>query len=121
MRVLVVDDDNIVLDFLSVFFENLNHEVITISDPTKALKKLLDEKPDLVLLDIMMPNKSGLELLKEMKEVDKDVSIAMITALVDAEKVIEAFRLGAMDFLLKPFNIEYINNSVLPKVKLRKR
>ncbi|MCB4791755.1 MAG: response regulator [Elusimicrobia bacterium] len=121
MRILVVDDDNIVLDFLQIFFENMKYEVILVSDPTEAVKKLLTEKPDLVLLDISMPKKNGLEVLKDMREVDKDVSIAMITALKDAEQVIEAFRLGAMDFLLKPFNIDYIVKSVLPRVKVRNR
>ena len=69
----------------------------------------------------MLPEKDGLTLLKEMKEIDKEVTIAMITAYKDAERVIEAFRLGAMDCLLKPFNIDYIVNTVLPRVDLRKR
>jgi len=56
-----------------------------------------------------------------MKEIDKEVSVAMMTAYKDAERVIEAFRLGAIDCLLKPFNIDYIVSSVLPRVRLRKR
>ena len=121
MKILVVDDDQFVLDFLKIFLENLNHEVILVGSSAEAMKKLVVDQPDLVLLDIMLPEKDGLVLLKEMKEIDKEVSIAMITAYKDAERVIEAFRLGAMDCLLKPFNVDYIASTVLPRVRLRKR
>jgi len=68
-----------------------------------------------------MPDKDGLVLLKEIKDIDKEVSVAMITAYKDAERVIEAFRLGAMDCLLKPFNVDYIANTVLPRVRVRSK
>jgi DNA-binding NtrC family response regulator len=69
----------------------------------------------------MMPEKDGLEVLKEIKELDKGVPVAMITAFKDAERVIEAFRLGAMDCLLKPFNLDYIINNILPKIQVRSK
>lgn len=119
MRVLVIDDDPDVLEFLGTFFRSLNHEVITHSTAKDGLAALVSSQPDLVLLDIMLPQKNGLELLKEIKELDRNVPVAMITAYKDAERVIEAFRLGAMDCLLKPFNLEYIKNTVLPRVKIR--
>jgi DNA-binding response OmpR family regulator len=119
MRVLIIDDDPDVLDFLKTFFTSLNHDVITHNNAVDGIKTLVSVAPDLVLLDIMLPQKNGLELLKEIKELDKDVPVAMITAYKDAERVIEAFRLGAMDCLLKPFNLEYIKNTVLPRVKIR--
>lgn len=121
MRVLIIDDDESILEYLAKFFENLKHEAITCSSSKEGLKKVVVEQPDLVLLDIMLPEKNGLELLKEIKEIDKEVAVAMITAYKDAERVIEAFRLGAIDCLLKPFNTDYIINTVLPRVKLRKR
>ncbi|MGA2090585.1 MAG: response regulator [Endomicrobiales bacterium] len=119
MRILVIDDDPDVLDFLKTFFTSLNHEVVTHNNAQDGLKALVSIVPDLVLLDIMLPQKNGLELLKEIKELDSKVPVAMITAYKDAERVIEAFRLGAMDCLLKPFNLDYIKNTVLPNVKIR--
>lgn len=119
MRVLVIDDDPDVLEFLGTFFRSLNHEVVTHDNAKDGLAALVATQPDLVLLDIMLPQKNGLELLKEIKELDRNVPVAMITAYKDAERVIEAFRLGAMDCLLKPFNLEYIKNTVLPRVKIR--
>jgi DNA-binding response OmpR family regulator len=121
MRVLVIDDDRFVLKFLKTFFENHKHDAVLVDNAEEGLKKLVTEQPDLVLLDIMLPGKDGLTVLKEIKEIDREVSIAMITAYKDAERGIEAFRLGAMDCLLKPFNVDYIVNTVLPRVKLRKR
>ena len=121
MNVLVIDDDNEVLEFLDTFFTNLGHKVTSASTAKDGLRQLMLNPPDLVLLDIMLPDKDGLALLKEIKDVDKEVSVAMITAYKDAERVIEAFRLGAMDCLLKPFNMEYIINTVLPRVKSRRK
>ncbi|MCB4791754.1 MAG: response regulator [Elusimicrobia bacterium] len=121
MRILIVDDDAPVLDFLGMFFESLQHEAIKSNTYKDALKSLVKEQPDLVLLDIRMSEKDGLAIFKEMREIDRDVPIAMITAFKDAERIIEAFRLGAIDCLLKPFNIDYIVTSLLPRVRLRKR
>ncbi|OGS36193.1 MAG: hypothetical protein A2293_05480 [Elusimicrobia bacterium RIFOXYB2_FULL_49_7] len=119
LRILVVDDDTEVLEFLKAFFEKFHYETIVASTPKEGMRQLVVNPPDLVLLDIMMPEKDGLTMLKEIKELDKEVSVAMITAYKDAERVIEAFRLGAMDCLLKPFNLDYITNSVLPRVRVR--
>jgi DNA-binding response OmpR family regulator len=121
MNVLVIDDDPEILEFLRTFFENLGHKVVTTDSAKEGLKETVVNQPDLILLDIMMPDKDGLTLLKEIKDIDKDVSVAMITAYKDAERVIEAFRLGALDCLLKPFNLDYIINTVLPKVKIRSK
>jgi DNA-binding response OmpR family regulator len=121
MRILVIDDDPDVLEFLKTFFQNLGHDILVTADPDDGLKQLVVAMPDLILLDIMLPKKDGLTVLKEIKEIDKEVSVAMITAHKGAERVIEAFRMGAIDCLLKPFNLDYIVNTVLPRVKLRRR
>lgn len=119
MRILVIDDDTEVLEFLKTFFDKFSYETLVASNYKEGLKQLVITPPDLVLLDIMMPEKNGLELLKEIKEIDINVPVVMITAYKDAERVIEAFRLGAMDCILKPFNLEYITNNVLPRVTIR--
>ncbi|OGS02752.1 MAG: hypothetical protein A2204_06480 [Elusimicrobia bacterium RIFOXYA1_FULL_47_7] len=121
MRVLAIDDDQEVLDYLKVFFTKLGHEIIIANNHKEGLKQLVLNPPDLILLDIMLPEKDGLALLKEIKELDKDVAVAMITAYKDAERVIEAFRLGAIDCLLKPFNVDYIVNTVLPRISVRSK
>lgn len=121
MRVLVIDDDPDVLEFLKAFFGNLGYETILTTNAKDGLRELVVNQPDLVLLDIRLPDKDGITLLKEIKEIDRQAQVAMITAFKDAERVIEAFRLGALDCLLKPFNIDYIMSNVLPKVTVRPR
>ena len=118
-KILIVDDEHDIVIILKMALEKEGYEVEEAFDGVEALEKVTLFKPDLILLDIMMPDKDGLTLLKEIKELDKDVSVAMITAYRDAEHVIDAFRLGAMDCLLKPFNLDYIQNTVLPRVRVR--
>lgn len=121
MRILAIDDDTEVLEFLKTFFTTLGHETILTSSSAEGLKQLVLTPPDLVLLDIMLPEKDGLTVLKEIKEIDKNVPVVMITAYKEADRVIEAFRLGAMDCLLKPFNLDYIINNVLTKITVRQK
>jgi len=121
MRILVIDDDQDVLEFLKSFFSNLGHETILTTNAKDGLKAVVVQQPDLVLLDIRLPDRDGIEVLKEIRDLDRQAQVAMITAFKDAEHVIEAFRLGALDCLLKPFNIDYIMSNVLPKVKIRQR
>ena len=120
-KILIIEDDHEIQNLYRTAFEIEKFEVISALDGEEGLKKVHEERPSLILLDIMMPDKDGLVLLKEIKDIDKEVSVAMITAYKDAERVIEAFRLGAMDCLLKPFNVDYIANTVLPRVRVRSK
>jgi len=119
MKVLIVDDDPEIREVLKVFLESNGLLVSVAENAETALKRLVLEEPDLVMLDIVLPDKSGLEVLKEIRELDRRVSVAMITGYKEAEKVVEAFRLGAIDCLLKPFNFEYIKNNLLPRITPR--
>jgi len=121
MKILVIDDDLEILELLSSFFESLGHEIKTAADSIEGLKLITTEIFDLLLLDIKLPEKDGIEVLKETKNIDPQLPVVMITGYKEAEKVIEAFRYGAMDCLLKPFNFEYIKNNVLPQITERKK
>lgn len=121
MRIMIIDDDKEILDLLETFFSTLGHQVEIFTNSIEGLKYVAKEIYDLILLDIKLPERDGIEVLKEIKSIDNDVPVVMITGYREAEKVIEAFRNGAMDCLLKPFNFEYIKNNILTRISERKK
>ena len=121
MLILVIDDDTDVTDSLEIFFKQNGHEVLKAYTAKDGLKLFTLHLPDVVFLDIMLPDTNGITLLKEIKTISSETPVVMITGYKDAEKVIGAFREGAFDCLLKPFNLDYLKNDILPKIPLRKR
>ena len=105
----------------SRFFNNEGNQTKTAGNAAEGKRLAIIEKPDLMLLDIRLPDQDGNEILKELKETDKDLVVVMITGYKDAEKVVSAFRLGAFDCLLKPFNFDYLRNNILARVPRRVR
>ena len=108
MKVLIVDDDQEIIEMLVMYFKSLNHETITASTAEECINQAVVAEPDMAFLDIRLPDRDGIDVLKELKEVKKNLPVVMITGYKEAEKVIEAFRYGALDCLLKPFNFEYV-------------
>lgn len=120
MKILIVDDDQEILEMLVMFFKSLNHQTISAPSAAECMKQIVVLDPDLVFLDIRLPDKDGIEVLKEIKQINKNMPVVMITGYKEAEKVIEAFRYGALDCLLKPFNFDYIKN-LLPQIRVKTR
>ncbi len=86
--------------------------VIEASDGEQAVNTYKAEKPDLVLLDITMPNKNGLEALKEIKEFDANAAVIMCSAMGQEAMVIDAIKSGAKDFIVKPFKANRVVDAV---------
>lgn len=107
-RVLLVDDEYGIRKTLGSYLEERGYEVDAAADARTALELFAAAKHELVLTDISMPNVSGLELLPELKALDPDVEVIMITAYLDITFAIKALQRGAYDFHIKPFNFEKI-------------
>jgi len=108
-RLLVADDSETVLLMLQRRLEMEGYEVITATDGVEALDRLREagsNEPDVILLDAMMPNKSGTEVLEEIRGKGSDVPIVMISAHLDAQEPERMRRLGATDIVPKPFEWE---------------
>jgi DNA-binding NtrC family response regulator len=118
MKILIVDDDQEIIETLVMFFKSLNHQTVTALTAAEGMKQAVTSEPDLVFLDIRLPDKDGINVLKDLKQVNKNLPVVMITGYKEAEKVIEAFRYGALDCLLKPFNFDYIKN-LLPQIRVK--
>ena len=95
-KVLVIDDDRAVLRLVQKALEDSGDEVLTAENATDGLAKLKFDKPDTLLLDIMLPDKSGIELAKEIREFDAKLPVIFITVSEDSGVAIEAMKLGAV-------------------------
>ena len=105
-RILIVDDDKDLRFNLSCILKEEGHEVIAASDGKQALNALAENVPDLVLLDVRLPGIDGVELLEEMKKIEKNLPIIMLTAYSDVKSAVKAMKLGAFDYITKPFDNE---------------
>jgi len=107
-KVLVVDDDKGVLDTLRIILSEAGHEVVTTPDPVYALNIIEVERPDVVVEDIRMPGMDGIELLRRIKSRWPKLPVVIITAFSTWENAVQAMRLGAFDYIKKPFDINQL-------------
>lgn len=107
-KILIVEDEKSMQEVLKILLEGENHEVTTASDGIEGLSYLDKDIFDLVITDMKMPKADGFEVLKKVKEISPDTIVIMITAFGNKETAIEAMKLGAYDYISKPFNIDEI-------------
>lgn len=115
-RVLVVDDEPDSVELLQEFLTSKGYEVVTASNGEEALRKVKEERPHLVLLDVRMPGMNGLDVLRKVREFDQEVGVIMVTAVNEEDTGREALKLGAFDYIVKPLNLEYLERSLWYKV-----
>ncbi|MBA2282731.1 MAG: response regulator [Actinomycetota bacterium] len=103
--ILVVDDDPVILQLLQVNFEMEGFTVITAADGVEGVARAQADKPDVVVSDVMMPNKSGLELVADLKADDatKSIPVLLLTAKAQWNDVASGLESGADDYVTKPF------------------
>ncbi len=117
-KILIVDDEQINLDFFEVMLSKLGFLVEKAEDGEQALEKLVETKPDLIILDNIMPRLSGWEVTRIIKNDPRfdefcDIPIIMFSAMDDVKDKIEGFELGVEDYITKPFNF----SEVLARIK----
>jgi DNA-binding NtrC family response regulator len=110
LKVLLVDDEMLIRYSLQRLIEREGFSVITAESGLEALRQFEQEKPDIVILDIRLPDTSGLTLLKTIKEIGPSVTVVMVTACPDIQSSVEAMKMGAFDYLDKPIDIEKLMN-----------
>jgi DNA-binding response OmpR family regulator len=104
--ILLVDDDRRIVELLEIAFSAHGFRVLTAADGEEAMKRTIAERPDLVVLDVRLPRKSGLEVCEWLRRDPDDpaVPVIMVSAVVDAETRLQAFTRGADDYVTKPFS-----------------
>ncbi len=121
--ILIADDDPDIRDILKDALSSLGYRASTASNGKECLDRLEQDGPELVFLDIEMPDKSGLDLLKDIRQRGIDVTVVMITAYGTIERAVTAMREGAYDFITKPFELDHIAlvvEKALERDKLRR-
>ncbi len=103
-RILVVDDEEIIIRSCLRILSGSDYEVDSAPNGLEALRKLNDSQYDMMILDIMMPNMDGLEVLQRAKEAHPDLDVIMVTGLSQIDTAVRAMKLGAFDYLPKPFD-----------------
>ena len=103
--ILAIDDDESILKTYKSVLKNA-YNVVTITRASRALELVGDGNFSLILLDLMMPDMDGIEALKRIKEIDHNLEVVMITAVRDVKSAVQAMRLGAYDYISKPFEAE---------------
>jgi DNA-binding NtrC family response regulator len=108
-KILVVDDEHLIRWSLEQNLKKQGYDIITAASGEDALRLVREQQPDLVLLDIQLPGISGIEVLEKIKEFDEDIIVVMLTAHGGLETAVTAMRLGAHDYVSKPFNLDELS------------
>ena len=118
-KILLVDDEKDFLDVMSERIEARGMEVTTADSAMKALELVKSGNFDAIIVDLMMPAMDGLQTLKAIKEKNPDLQVILLTGHATVEKGIEAMKLGAMDFLEKPADLDKLTE-IIKKAQARK-
>lgn len=118
-RVLIVDDDADLGRALSLILTRKGYEVVVVENGTRAVEEAKQDPFGLILIDVMMPDKSGLDTLRELKEIDPQARIVMMTGYAVAGLVAEAVQVGVDGVLYKPFDVEVVVDTLMSEDVLR--
>ncbi len=117
-KLLVVDDEKDICDFVKSFFQERGYDVQTSSSGEDALEIIKKDRPDLILLDIKMNGMDGIAALKHIKDIDRSIKVVMVTALEDQDKMNEACKLGACEYITKPLVLDHLEEAVEKNFKI---
>jgi len=119
VNILIVDDDQAILEYMQTLLEKDGFDVRTQSDPTRVEDEVRQGSFHVIILDVMMPQLDGIEVLKKIRAIDSDVAVIMFTAHPNLETAVASMKLDAVDYIKKPFNVDAFRE-VLVRVMKKK-
>jgi len=117
VKLLFVDDEKGITDALKSFFKQRGFATKAVNSGEEAIKVVNQDKPDIVFLDIRMKGMGGLDVLREIKKIDKNIKVMMLTIHEEKEIMEEAKRLEADEYITKPFRVDYLEEVVIKRVQ----
>ncbi|MBI5873665.1 MAG: response regulator [Candidatus Omnitrophica bacterium] len=114
-KILIVDDEKFIRETLGSYLGRKGYEVYDAENCEDAIKIVKEKVPHIVLLDIRMPDHDGVEVLKRIKEVNKDIGVIMVTGVTDTAIAEKCMELGAFDYITKPISLEYLEECLSAK------
>ncbi len=119
LRILVVDDDEDICLYLKEFLTREGYGVSTATKPLDAVPEIIDGKCQLVLLDVRMPQMDGVEFLREIRKIDPELCVIIMTAYPSIEGAVDSMKADAFDYLLKPFELEQLRQVIQRAIRER--
>jgi len=120
VKILIVEDDELLRSMLTNLLETDGHEVHTASNGTDAIEIIERESFDIIITDIVMPGVDGVGVLEAAKRIDSGCDVIMITGFATAESAVQSMKLGAYDYIIKPFNLDHIKIIIAKTLEKRK-
>jgi len=117
LRVLVIDDDEDICLYLKEFLSREGYRVTTITKPLDALPEVKEGRHQIVLLDVRMPEIDGVELLREIRSIDSDICVIVMTAYPSVESAVDTMKADAFDYLRKPFELDQLRGVIQRAVR----
>lgn len=111
--IMIIDDEPIVCKRLRSTLEKANMEIETFTDPNEAVNRFTEKKFQVLITDLKMKEMDGIEVLKLVKKMSPETKVIIITGVATVEKAKEALKLGAYDFIAKPFKLSQLRNLVM--------
>jgi DNA-binding response OmpR family regulator len=115
-RILVIDDEKSIRFLLREVLEDAGYHCLEAESAIKGIDMLDDENPDLIILDIQMPQMNGLEAVKKIRKMNEGIPILMLSAFSHMENVIENMGVNVQGFIPKPFDIDYLINRIKDEI-----
>ncbi len=118
-KILIVDDDKSVRDFLVRFLKIKGYECVQTAETGQdAIETVKKDNFKLILLDIKLPDMDGMDILRKIKQLNNNTAVIMMTGFPEEEKAKQMIQEGAYDYIIKPFDLDYLELSVLSKIIL---
>lgn len=118
-KILIVDDEAFTCQDISQFLQMKGYETATANSAKEALSKFLSFSPDITLMDLRMPLMDGLDCLQEIKKLNKDALVVIVTCVTDLDIAKKALKLGATDYIVKPFDLDRLETAIMTYLFLK--